>query len=196
MTRSARIVRKTNETDITAVLDLDGTGAHDISTKIPFFDHMLCLFSAHGLFDLTLTAIGDIDVDFHHTVEDVGIVLGEAVWQAMGDKKGIKRYGQASTPMDETLAAVAIDLSNRPFLVFHVPQNIKSPGAFDVYLAQEFFRAFANSAKMTLHINVMYGQNEHHIIEAIFKSMGRALDQALSADPRIGDHVLSTKGAL
>ncbi|VEN73850.1 Imidazoleglycerol-phosphate dehydratase [Candidatus Desulfarcum epimagneticum] len=195
MIRSSEAVRKTRETDISVAVRLDGSGERDISTGIPFFDHMLSLFAAHGFFDLTVRAKGDIEVDFHHTVEDVGIVLGETFLKAWGDKTGVRRFGHASTPMDETLAVVSADLSGRPFLVFNVPAVIQSPGAFDVYLSEEFFRGFVHSAKMTLHINVMYGKNEHHIIEAIFKSVGRALDQALSPDPRIKG-ALSTKGAL
>jgi len=195
MKRSSKVFRKTEETDISVAINLDGTGVCKISTRIPFFDHMLSLFAAHGFFDLEVSAKGDIEVDFHHTVEDTGIAVGEAFVKACGEKKGIKRFGNASTPMDETLAAVSADLSNRPFLVFNVPKAIKSPGSFDVFLAEEFFRAFVNGAKINLHINVMYGKNEHHIIEAIFKSAGRALDRALLHDSRI-KNILSTKGVL
>lgn len=195
MGRRAEIERKTSETKIKIKLELDGSGQADIQTGIPFFDHMLTLFTAHGLFDLTVRATGDIDVDFHHTVEDVGLVLGDAFRQALGDRRGIKRYGHAVTPMDETLSAVAVDLSNRPYLVYNVLQTGKGVSGFDVYLAKEFFRAFTNRSGMNLHINVAYGENEHHILESVFKAAGRALDEAAAFDARITD-VRSTKGVL
>ncbi len=195
MQRKSRVERRTKETNIKIQLDLDGSGKSDISTGIAFFDHMLTLFSVHGQFDLNIKADGDIDVDYHHTVEDVGLVLGDAVADALGDRKGIRRYGFAVTPMDETLAEVAIDLSNRPYLVYNLPGAPGDGSRFDKALAKEFFRAFAVRAGMNLHINVKYGENEHHIIEAVFKATGRALGQAVAIDPRIKG-VRSTKGAL
>ncbi len=195
MGRSAEVERHTAETKITIKLDLDGSGQADIRTGIPFFDHMLTLFTVHGLFDLTVHADGDTEVDFHHTIEDVGLVLGDAFCAALGDRRGIRRYGHAVTPMDETLAAVAVDLSNRPFLVYNVLQTGKGVTAFDAYLAKEFFRAFTNRGGLNLHINVAYGENEHHIIESVFKAAGRALDEAVAFDDRITD-VRSTKGVL
>ena len=196
MKRTSEVKRKTKETEINIKLDISGTGNHEISSGIPFFDHMLSLFAVHGFFDVSIFAKGDIEVDFHHTVEDVGLVLGDAFHNALGDRKGIKRYGDAVTPMDDALTFVAIDLSNRPFLVYNIPdiKNVKG-GSFDIYLAKEFFRAFANRSGMNLHINVFYGENEHHVIESIFKAFGRALDQASSFDERI-TNVHSTKGSL
>lgn len=194
--RSARIARKTSETHIQIELNIDGKGAStEISTGIPFFDHMLNLLGHHGFFDLTVNAKGDLEVDFHHTVEDVGLALGDAITQALRDRKGIRRYGQAATPMDETLATVNVDLSNRPFLVYNVPSGLLANGASFTCLVKEFLRAFSVRGGITLHVNVPYGENEHHILEAIFKSLGRALNQAVSADPRISD-VRSSKGAL
>jgi imidazoleglycerol-phosphate dehydratase len=195
MERSVTLDRKTAETEIQVQLGLDGTGVHDIITGIPFFDHMLTLFSVHGFFDLKVRAAGDIDVDFHHTVEDVGILLGDALNQALGERRGIKRYGYAVTPMDEALSAVAIDLSKRPFLVLNIPPISNQHAGFDIYLAKEFFRAFANHCGLNLHINVFYGENLHHIIESIFKGLGRALDQAVAIDTRI-KQVRSSKGML
>ena len=195
MSRTSRIERNTTETQITAQLTLDGKGNADIQTGIGFFDHMLTLFCAHGRLDLTLAAHGDLTVDFHHTVEDVGLVLGEAISSALGDRFGIRRYGVAVTPMDETLADVAIDLSNRPYLVYHLPPLVEVPGTFDRGLAKEFFRAFSVKGGMNLHINVRYGENEHHILEAIFKSLGRALHQAVAIDAG-QQGVRSTKGVL
>jgi imidazoleglycerol-phosphate dehydratase len=193
--RVSEVVRTTAETDIRVVLGLDGSGKVDVATGIGFFDHMLTLFGVHGFFDLTIAAKGDLHVDDHHSVEDVGLALGEALNQGLGDRRGIRRFGHAVTPMDEALAAVSIDLSNRPFLVYRLPEVIRSRGAFDAYLAKEFFRAFATRAGMALHIDVGYGENEHHIIEAIFKTTGRALDRATSIDPRIVG-VPSSKGTL
>ncbi len=193
--RFAEVERKTGETEIKIGLKLEGKGLSDISTGIAFFDHMLTLFCVHGLFDLSVKATGDIDVDFHHTVEDVGLVIGDALDRALGDRKGIVRYGHGVTPMDETLAMVSVDLSKRPYLVYNVPENPKDSGPFNVYLAKEFFRAFSQTGGMNLHINVLYGENSHHIIEAVFKAMGRAVDQASSFDKRIKG-VRSTKGIL
>ncbi|MDY6825164.1 MAG: imidazoleglycerol-phosphate dehydratase HisB [Thermodesulfobacteriota bacterium] len=195
MERTAAVARDTKETRVNVSIGLDGSGVHDIATGIPFFDHMLSLFAAHGFFDLTLKAQGDIEVDFHHTVEDAGIALGDAVNKALDDRVGIRRYGYAVTPMDETLATAAIDLSNRPFLVYNAPSGISNETGFGVFLAREFFRAFSVNSGMTLHINVDYGESEHHILEAIFKSVARALDMASGADGRISGP-LSTKGAI
>lgn len=195
MSREASVQRKTGETDISVTLDLDGSGKPAINTGIPFFDHMLTLWTVHSFFDLTIKADGDLEVDFHHTVEDVGIVLGDAFNQALGKREGIRRYGHTVTPMDETLSAVSVDLSNRPFLVFNVPLSTSAGRVFDTLLAKEFFRAFAVHGGMTLHINVRYGENEHHIIESIFKAAGRALDQAVGRDQRIAG-VRSSKGSL
>ena len=195
MQRTAKLERKTKETDIAIDINLDGAGQCDIATGIGFFDHMLELFAVHGFYDITLRAAGDIHVDFHHTVEDVGIVLGEAFRQALGDKKGIVRYGHAVTPMDETLSWVTVDFSGRPFFVYRLPESIIAESGFNVHLAKEFFRAVSVSAGMNLHINVEYGENDHHVIEAIFKSFGRATDAAVRPDPRIKD-VLSSKGTL
>ena len=195
MERTSEVDRKTKETAINIKLNLDGKGRHEISTGIPFFDHMLTLFAVHGFFDLYISAKGDIEVDFHHTVEDVGLVLGDAVDRALGDRRGIKRYGSSVTPMDDALASVAIDLSKRPYLVFNISNLKTTGGKFDFSLAKEFFRAFSTMGGMNLHINVSYGENEHHIIESIFKAVGRALDQAASFDERITE-VRSTKGTL
>jgi imidazoleglycerol-phosphate dehydratase len=195
MTRAADIERVTKETRIKLSLNVDGKGDAKICTSVPFLDHMLNLFARHGLFDLEVEACGDIDIDFHHTVEDIGIVLGEAFKQALGDKNGIRRYGQATVPMDETLASVAIDISGRPYLVYHVALPKVKIGEFDVELAREFFQAFVNHCGLNLHINVMYGENVHHIIEACFKAVARAMDVATQFDPRV-DGVMSTKGVL
>lgn len=195
MKRSSEIERKTKETEVRIQLNLDGKGTHSIATGIPFFDHMLTLFAVHGFFDLSVDARGDLEVDIHHTVEDVGLVLGDAFDQALGDRKRIKRYGHAVTPMDDALTAVTVDLSKRPFLVYHMPSIASAGGAFNISLTKEFFRAFATRAGMNLHINVFYGENEHHVIESIFKAAGRALDQAVSFDDRI-KNVRSSKGAL
>lgn len=195
MGRTANIERITKETRIRLELNVDGAGQAKICTSVPFLDHMLNLFARHGLFDLSIEASGDIDIDFHHTVEDVGIVLGEAFRQALDDKNGIRRYGQATVPMDETLAAVAVDFSGRPYLVYHVNLPKVKIGEFDVELAREFFQAFANHAGLNLHINVMYGDNVHHIIEACFKAFARAVDSATQFDPRV-EGVMSTKGVL
>lgn len=195
MIRSAEVKRKTKETDIHITLCIDGNGKYSISTGIPFFNHMLTLFAAHGLFDLSIDAKGDIDVDYHHTVEDVGLVLGDALDKALGDRKGIKRYGNATVPMDDALCGVSIDLSRRPFLVYHIAQKTNDCSDFDISLTKEFFRAFATRAGMNLHINVPYGENEHHVIESIFKATAKAIDQATCFDERLTD-VNSTKGTL
>ena len=195
MERTAKIERETKETRIRIELNLDGSGKDNISTGIPFFDHMLTLFTVHGFFDLSIDATGDIDVDFHHTIEDVGLVLGDAFDKALGDRKGIKRFGHAVTPMDDALASVAIDLSKRPFLVYNVPSRTASEGYAFTSLTKEFLRAFSNRCGMNLHVNVFYGDNEHHINESIFKALGRALGQAASFDDRIKD-VRSSKGVL
>lgn len=195
MSRMASVERITNETSIRLELNVDGIGKGNICTSVPFLDHMLNLFARHGLFDLTIEASGDIDIDFHHTVEDIGIVLGDAFKKALGDKKGIRRYGHAVVPMDETLANVAIDISGRPYLVYHVVLPKVKIGEFDVELAREFFQAFVNHCGLNLHVNVMYGENVHHIIEACFKAFARAMDAATQLDQRV-EGVMSTKGVL
>lgn len=195
MTRSAELERTTAETRINLRLNLDGSGKAAISSSVAFLDHMLNLFARHGLFDLTLEANGDIDIDFHHTVEDIGIVLGSAVRQALGDKQGIRRYGFARVPMDESLAEVSLDISGRPYLVYQVELPKVKVGDFDTELAREFFQAFTNNCGCNLHINLLYGDNVHHIIEACFKAFARALDDASRIDQRVTG-VLSTKGVL
>jgi len=195
MGRRARISRKTKETGIKVDLNLDGSGKHHISTSIPFLDHMLTLLAAHGLFDLTIQAKGDTAVDFHHTVEDVGICLGSALKQALGGKEGLRRYGSAFVPMDESLASVHVDLSGRPHLVYHVPLRKRKIGDFDTELVKEFFQALVNNAGITLHAQVAYGSNGHHMVESLFKACGRALRQAVSRDEKIRG-VPSTKGRL
>ena len=194
--RQARVERKTKETEIGIQLGLDGTGASKVKTPIPFFSHMLEAWSKHGLMDLAVEAQGDVEVDQHHTVEDVGIVLGQALKQALGDKKGIVRFGTGTIPMDETLVSAAVDLSGRPFLVFNVPVTRGRVSNFDLDLLQEFFRAFAFNAEITLHVTMHYGHNLHHITEAVFKAVGRALAQATRLDPRIAGILPSTKGTL
>jgi len=194
--RIAKIIRNTKETKIELNLDLDGCGQSDIDTGIPFFDHMLTLFARHGLFDLQVNAVGDIDVDYHHTVEDTGIVLGQALKEALGEKRGIRRYGFFLLPMDEALARVALDLSNRQAFVYKVDYKEPMIRDFSIGLIKEFFQAFANEACCNLHINLEYGEEPHHIAEAIFKSFARALDMATSVDPRLGDAVPTTKGTL
>jgi len=193
--RYARMARATKETDIQLELTIEGKGTSAITTGIPFMDHMLTLMTAHGFFDLTMDAKGDIEIDDHHTIEDIGIVLGEAFNKALGDRKGIRRYGRSLVPMDETLASVVIDFSNRPCLVYNVGLKRETAGRFDAYLIEEFFRAFVNRSGATLHINLMYGVNTHHIIEAVFKAFGQALDEATILDERIVE-VRSTKGIL
>ncbi|MDD3992432.1 MAG: imidazoleglycerol-phosphate dehydratase HisB [Desulfobacteraceae bacterium] len=193
--RKATVRRKTLETDIRLDLNLDGAGKAEVKTRIGFFDHMLTLFTVHGFFDLALEADGDLEVDNHHTVEDVGLALGDAVAQALADRRGIRRYGHAVTPMDDALAVVTIDLSNRPFLVWRLPPGDFTAGGMDVLLAKEFFRGLSNRGGMNLHVEVPYGENGHHVLEAIFKSLGRALDQAVALEPRVRS-VRSSKGVL
>lgn len=193
--RTAEISRKTKETQIRVAIDLDGSGKANVKTGVGFFDHMLDLLARHSLIDLTIEATGDLHVDAHHTVEDVGIVIGQCIEKALGDKRGIYRYGWAIVPMDESLAQVAIDLSGRPAFVFNVNFKGSLIGNFPVELVDEFFKSIATNAKMNLHINVPYGTNNHHISEAIFKAMAKALRQAVSDDPRNTD-VPSTKGSL
>ena len=195
MARSAKIERKTKETEICVELTLDGSGKEQISTSVPFFDHMLSALTRHGFFDLNVAAQGDIEIDAHHTVEDVGICLGEAFKKALGDKTGIRRFGRGTMPMHEALASVIIDFSGRPFLVFNVDIPKAQVGNFETELVEEFFVAFCNHSGANIHVNLAYGDNLPHIIEVIFKAVGRALDEATSIDPRI-DGVLSTKGSL
>lgn len=188
--------RKTAETDIKLELSLDGSGSSEIQTGVPFFDHMLTLFAKHGLFDLKLKAKGDIEVDFHHTVEDTGIVLGNAFREALGNKVGITRYGFFLLPMDETLAQVAVDLSGRPFLVFRAPERVDTIGqGFHFQLVEEFMRGFSTALLANVHIEICYGKDAHHMAEAIFKGLARALDQAIRIDPRVKG-VPSTKDVL
>jgi len=184
--RTAKVVRRTKETDISVAINLDGSGAHTIDTTIPFLDHMLSLMSKHGLIDVKIKARGDTEIDYHHTVEDLGIVLGKAIKQALGDMKGISRYGQSSVPMDETLASVSLDISGRPYLVYNVvfPKKAKLRN-FDPDLVEDFLHAFVSNSGITLHIATPYGRNTHHIIEAVFKALGRALRQAVTIDPRV-----------
>jgi imidazoleglycerol-phosphate dehydratase len=196
MARTATLNRTTSETDISVTLDLDGTGRADVQTGIGFLDHMLTALARHGLFDLTVRATGDLHIDFHHTTEDVGIVIGSAIAKALGDKRGIRRFGQALIPMDETLAEVAIDVSGRPFLVWNVSFERPKIGEMDTELFEEFFRALAFNAMITLHVTQRAGRNAHHVAEACFKATARALRMAVEFDPRIGDAIPSTKGAL
>jgi imidazoleglycerol-phosphate dehydratase len=193
--RRAEVKRKTKETEVVLKLDLDGSGRHSIATGIPFFDHMLSLLAHHGRMDLFIKAKGDIGVDAHHTVEDVGICLGDGIRKALGEAKGIERYGMAIIPMDETLGSVAIDLSMRPYLVFNMKLKRGKIGNFDPDLVEEFFKALCNHASMTLHINLIYGRNSHHMIECVFKGFGRALRGAVSLDSR-SSQIPSTKGIL
>ena len=194
--RTSKIDRKTNETNISLSLNLDGEGKRSVSTGIGFFDHMLALFAKHALFDLEIKASGDTDVDFHHTVEDVGIVMGQAMAKAVGSKQGIRRYGFAYVPLDEALSRVVIDFSGRPSLDYHVSYPRASISKFEVDLIHEFFQGFCNHALVTLHIDNIRGKNSHHIAETVFKAFGRALRMALENDPRLGDIVPSTKGTL
>ena len=196
MDRIASITRTTTETDISVTLNLDGSGKADIATGIGFLDHMLTALTRHGLFDLTVRAKGDLHIDFHHTTEDVGIVIGQAFRNAIGDKRGISRFGHALIPMDETLAEAAIDISGRPFLVWNVTFERQKIGTMDTELFEEFFRAFAFNALITLHVTRRAGVNAHHVIEACFKATARALRMASEPDPRAGDAIPSTKGAL
>lgn len=193
--RIATVERNTKETKIALTLNLDGTGKSEISTKIGFFNHMLEGFTRHGLFDLAARCDGDVEVDCHHSIEDTGIVLGAAIRQALGDKKGIRRYGSCILPMDEALVLCAVDLSGRPYLVYDAQFRGQSVGGMDTQMAKEFFYAVSYAAGMNLHIKVFYGENDHHIMEAMFKAFAKALDGAVQYDPRITD-VLSTKGSL
>ncbi|MBI2989371.1 MAG: imidazoleglycerol-phosphate dehydratase HisB [Deltaproteobacteria bacterium] len=195
MERTAKASRKTKETEISVELNLDGSGTAEIETGIPFFNHMLEIFARHGLFDIKLRAEGDIEVDFHHTVEDVGLALGQAFKDGLGGKEGISRFGEASVPLDETLARVVVDLSGRPYFSYDVKIRPGRVGNFDTDLPHEFFQAFANQLGMNLHINVSQGENPHHIIEACFKALARAMERATRVDQRIKG-VLSTKGSL
>lgn len=194
--RSATINRTTNETKISVSVALDGTGACDINTGIGFFDHMLEQLGRHGLVDLTINASGDLHIDDHHTVEDTGIALGQAIREALGDKRGILRYGHAYLPMDETLSRATIDVSGRPFLVFRTDFQTGKIGQFDTQLVREFFQAFAMNAGMTLHVETLYGVNDHHIAESCFKAVARALRAAVGIDLRQSDVIPSTKGVL
>ncbi|BBB92357.1 MAG TPA: imidazoleglycerol-phosphate dehydratase HisB [Methylomusa anaerophila] len=195
MKRMASIERNTIETKIKASLSIDGAGQSSVATGIGFFDHMLILFARHGLFDLTMEIDGDFNVDGHHSVEDAGIVLGKALAKALGDRAGIKRYGTAFVPMDEALAMVSLDISGRPYLVFEATMPSERVGQFESELVEEFLRAFATHAGLTLHVRLLSGKNTHHIIEAIFKGLGQALDEATRVDERIAG-VMSTKGKL
>ena len=195
MPRTAQIHRKTGETDIRIALTIEGSGSSVISTRIPFFDHMLTLFARHGLFDLEVNAVGDIEVDFHHTVEDTGIALGQAFAKALGDKKGVRRYGWAYLPMDETLARVVLDFSGRPFLEHRVPSGVGSINGFPFQLVEEFMRAFSVHAGCNLHTEILYGRDAHHMAEALFKGLSKAADQACQLDPRVTG-IPSTKGVL
>jgi len=195
MGRTARVERKTKETEISVELALDGGGKAEIETGMPFFNHMLESFTRHGLFDIRIKAKGDVEVDYHHTVEDVGLALGQAFKEALSDKQGIRRFGEASCPLDETLAQVVVDISGRPYLSYNVKIRPGRVGDFDTDLPHEFFAAFANQLGLNLHIDVIRGENPHHIIEACFKAFARAMDMATQLDDRI-EGVLSTKGSL
>lgn len=196
MSRTAKIIRNTTETQIQLEINLDGSGAFEIDTGIPFFNHMLELFARHGLFDLKIKATGDIAIDYHHTVEDIGIVLGQAVKKAVGDKAGMNRYGFFILPMDETLVRVAIDLCNRPILVYQLGEHDARVRDFNVSLCKEFFQAFANESGANLHVKLEYGDEPHHIAEAAFKCFAKALCMSVTKDPRRGDNLPSTKGSI
>jgi imidazoleglycerol-phosphate dehydratase len=196
MARIASLSRTTNETDVALTLDLDGTGRAEVATGIGFLDHMLTALARHALFDLTVAAKGDLHIDFHHTTEDVGIVLGQAFARAAGDKRGVRRFGQALVPMDEALAEAAIDLSGRPFLAWNVGFTVPKIGEMDTELFEEFFRAFATNALLTLHVTARAGRNAHHLAEACFKATARALRLAVEPDPRTEGVIPSTKGSL
>jgi len=194
--RTAEVVRTTKETDISVAVNLDGTGVYDVETGIGFLDHMLEQLARHSLIDLTVRAKGDLHIDFHHTTEDSGYAVGEAISTALGDRRGIRRYGDALVPMDETLTRVALDASNRPYLVWKVPFTRPKLGDMDTELFQEWYRAFAQSAGLTLHVETLYGENNHHMIESCYKGLARALRIAVEIDPRRADDVPSTKGVL
>ena len=193
--RRALVQRKTKETEIRVALDLDGSGTYQVTTGIPFFDHMLESFAKHGVFDLELAAAGDLAVDLHHTVEDVGITLGQAVREALGDASGIRRYGNQTLPMAEAKVDVAVDVSNRPYLVYRVPLDHTMIGAFDGRLTEDFLYAFAHNAGLDLHVELRYGQSPHHVVEAVFKGVARALRTAIERDPRVVG-LPTVKGAL
>lgn len=195
LTRQATVERTTTETSVRVSLSLDGTGQGEVRTTIPFLDHMLALLAKHGFFNLAVQAKGDTDIDDHHTIEDIGIVLGDALKQALGTKAGVRRFGWASVPLDETLAQVTVDLSGRPYLVYRVDLPQRRIKELDLGLFEDFFQAFVTHAGMTLHVNVLYGRNPHHIMESVFKALAKALDQATSLDERVKG-VLSTKGRL
>ena len=194
--RLATVIRKTAETDIALTIAVDGTGLAKIDTGVPFFDHMLTLFAKHGLFDLTVKAKGDTDVDYHHTVEDVGLVLGQAFKEALGDKVGIRRYGFFVLPMDESLARVVVDVGGRPHLVYSAEAPTMFVRDFNIVLVKEFCRAFSNALGANLHVHLMYGEEPHHVAEAIFKCLARALDVATQIEPRAADLLPSTKGRI
>lgn len=194
--RTADILRNTNETRIRVAINLDGTGKQTLASGVPFLDHMLDQIARHGLIDLDIHCDGDIHIDDHHTVEDIGIALGQAVAKAVGDKAGLRRYGHAYVPLDESLSRVVIDLSGRPGLFYHVPYTRARIGTFDVDLAREFFQGFANHALATIHIDNLRGENAHHQCETVFKAFGRALRMAIEQDPRAGGAIPSTKGVL
>jgi imidazoleglycerol-phosphate dehydratase len=194
--RQAKVERKTKETRVSARVALDGSGAYKVATGIGFLDHMLEQLSRHSLIDLEVEAQGDLHIDFHHTTEDVGIVVGEAVAKALGDRAGIRRWGEATVPMDETLTRVALDASNRPYLIWKVQFSKPKLGEMDTELFKEWFQAFAQAAGLTLHVENLYGENNHHIVESCFKGLARALRQAIEIDPRKADAVPSTKGVL
>jgi imidazoleglycerol-phosphate dehydratase len=196
MVRKASIHRKTKETEIHLDLNLDGAGISEVSTGIPFMDHMLTLMAAHGFMDLKIAATGDTEIDDHHTVEDIGICLGKAIHDGLGKREGIRRYGHAMVPMDEALARVALDISNRPFLAYRVVLKESKTGTFDVNLVREFFRALVVHSGITMHVDLVSGDDPHHVAESIFKSFARALDQASGLEPRLGGAVPSTKGLL
>ena len=194
--REAKIARKTKETDIEVSVNIDGTGVYDVDTGIGFLDHMLEQLSRHSLMDLTVRAKGDLHIDFHHTTEDTGIAIGEAVHKAMGDRRGIVRYASATIPMDETLTRASIDISDRPYLIWKVDFSRPKLGEMDTELFKEWFQAFAQNARVTLHVENLYGENNHHIVESCFKALARALRAAADTDPRAADSVPSTKGTL
>ena len=196
MTRNARVERKTSETQITIELDLDSSGSVSVTTGVPFFDHMLDQLGRHGRFDLSVNAVGDLEIDAHHTVEDVGIALGEALTEALGDKRGIRRYGDALVPMEESLARVALDISGRPLLVYEADVGSEPIGQYDPALTEEFLQALCRSGGLTLHVDLLRSRNAHHGIEAVFKGLARALGEAISIDPRGSDQIPSTKGTL
>ena len=194
--RTAKVARKTNETEIAVTVDLDGTGTYEVATGIGFLDHMLEQLSRHSLIDLTVNAKGDLHIDFHHTTEDIGIAIGEAVSQALGDRRGITRYAEATIPMDETLTRVTMDISNRAYLIWRVDFSKPKLGDMDTELFKEWFQAFAQAAGITLHVENLYGENNHHIVESCYKALARALRDAITIDPRKADDVPSTKGTL